>query len=520
MKLTTRLLALLLCLALVFCTTACGDSSSSGSYDRDDEDEQTTTSTSGDSSDPGNDPGTPPANVDLNVLEADDLSYVMVYNPNIYDEYQSYDSSSRNTGSFGTQVDVDAFRGDGLDEDPTTGVNPQAVDMSLPMDVVNLDGNRGEGLDPVYAEGDLHTFYHFPSYTTNSTMQSEFECVYEGEYCYIWTKDGDISAAEAAEYGNAFDTDVYERMEEMFGQPRFTSNGGKVNFLFYDMMNGLGGCFRNADAFTSYELSAADVERYGANLGHALLHINTLYLSYPDIISSTLAHELQHLIAFTNMIEADTTMHTWLNEGMSGYIEEVLYPGTKTDPTHGHVGDFLESNLIRHGQSLYNFETTNGDIGVYGSVYLFTEYLADKAGDDVFSKLHSHWRDNGGPSLSEASALYEIVPSSFRNKINNLTSFSDNAEFETEEEEWMSKLVLDFYLTLISTESDIPNAFRSVEGEDLLYDEINAADIEGGGRVILALADSTFEIPEDAEGGLVYIGLNSDFEVVTPIVSK
>jgi len=41
-------------------------------------------------------------------------------------------------------------------------------------------------------------------------------------------------------------------------------------------------------------------------------------------------------------------MRTWLNEAMSGYVEEQLYPGAKESA--GHYDAFVESNRIRHGQ--------------------------------------------------------------------------------------------------------------------------------------------------------------------------
>ena len=49
----------------------------------------------------------------------------------------------------------------------------------------------------------------------------------------------------------------------------------------------------------------------------------------------------------------------------------------------------------------------------------------------------------------------------------------------------------------------------------LLYDEINQTDIYGGGRVIVATKDGTYRVPKDANEGLVYIGLNADFEIIT-----
>lgn len=59
--------------------------------------------------------------------------------------------------------------------------------------------------------------------------------------------------------------------------------------------------------------------------------------------------------------------------------------------------------------------------------------------------------------------------------------------------------------------------FENVKRSSLLYDETEPADIEGGGRIIVALKLGEFEIPKDADEGLIYVGLNSEFEVVTKL---
>ena len=81
----------------------------------------------------------------------------------------------------------------------------------------------------------------------------------------------------------------------------------------------------------------------------------------------------------------------------------------------------------------------------------------------------------------------------------------------------MSKLILDFYVSVLSNRDDI-DEFENIKPEALLYDEINEAEIEGGGRIIVAVNDTTFDIPDEADSGLVYVGLDEDFEVVTPFV--
>ena len=81
----------------------------------------------------------------------------------------------------------------------------------------------------------------------------------------------------------------------------------------------------------------------------------------------------------------------------------------------------------------------------------------------------------------------------------------------------MSKLTLHFYLVMFSKTGNLPN-YNYIDVPSLLYDEMSGATIEGGGRIVLATKDTSFEIPKDADPGLIYVGLDKNFQVVTSYV--
>ncbi|MBE7036165.1 MAG: hypothetical protein E7403_02595 [Ruminococcaceae bacterium] len=456
------------------------------------------------------------------LLSEEEIAYVMIYNPEIYDEEDSY-NELLTTGDFSDYVEAVISRADGLGG-PASELRTLSVDEineGVDLSGFDLSGGRGGAFIVPYQTGDTHEFY---CGTTNREKQL-FECKYAGEYCNIWSYDNQISESDAMQMANEFDSNIYNQMVSMFGEPRFADNGGKVNILFYPMEHGYGGFFINADLFASDEVTPSQITQYGINTDHAIININSDMLELNlDYAKSTLAHEFQHLICFTNYFETIqyTMMKTWLNEAMSGYVEEQLYPGAKD--ISGHFESFVSSNRIRHGQSMYNFETTTTnsewDIGVYGSVYLFSEYLAALAGDDVFLEIHSYWRNSGSDTLSEAEAIKNSVAASVYDDIDGLLDYENAITFGSAEEEWMSKLVLDFYLSLLQPNSSAPKNYDKIEAQTLLYDEINAADIEGGGRVIVALKNGEFQFPTDADNGLVYIGLDKDFNIVTDFVVR
>lgn len=49
----------------------------------------------------------------------------------------------------------------------------------------------------------------------------------------------------------------------------------------------------------------------------------------------------------------------------------------------------------------------------------------------------------------------------------------------------------------------------------MLYSNAVPADIEGGGRIVVATQNGSYTVPSDADQGLVYIGLDQNFNVVT-----
>lgn len=474
-----------------------------------------TSTPDGDTSSPDSGNSSQAAPSDVNTLTGNDLSYVMVYNPKIYEESSNFSTGSLETGSFSSQIDVDINRATGLD--PTVMPFGQENFADLPWDKIDLSGNRGDGVSTVYKLGDSKEFYGYVNGVNSDKTSATFTCYYAGTHANIWVY-GTPDTETIEELGTEFDNTIYEECVQAFGKPRFDA---KVNLLFYYMPENVMGMFCPIDLFATGELNAAEVEEYSANIDHNVLHINTNYAYKSSLRTATygtLAHEFQHLLCMTGFFTYQNLCDTWLNEGMSGYIEEELYPGGKEES--GHFYAFLTSDLIRYGQSLYNFNTNqNTDIGVYGSVYYFSQYLTTNADDDVFSKIHKYWRDSYD-EIDEARAMYENVPSQFRDAISNKVSYPSSYKFATKEQEWMSKLTLDFYLSVLSKGRGTPAAFGTIDPANLVYDQLDGAKIEGGGRIILALKGDSFEIPTDADKGLVYVGLDSDFNVVTDIVCK
>ena len=272
------------------------------------------------------------------------------------------------------------------------------------------------------------------------------------------------------------------------------------------------------------EVPASYVSLYGLNTDHAIITVNSdLIKTDRQFLLATLVHELQHLICASETFYYVETpfVRTWLDEAMSAYAEELNYPGIKVK---NHYNELMYlSNNYRKGQSLYNFSTANDEyIGAYGTVYLFDRYLISNAGSEVFAKVHSYWRNSYSASVTEADALMETLPKDFVDRISAAYEFPEAIRkgFSSESEEWMSKMTLDFYLETVSMElAELTNVADKAQ-LFMLYSEVDPLYLEGGGRIIVAVENGTFVVPTDSDRGLIYIGFDADFNIVTSLYTN
>ena len=433
MRSTKRVMALLLIMAMVLMTAAgCGKKNDIGL------DKDTDKSVA--------------SNLANSFEEADNVSYVLVYNPDVYNQFSDM-NMDLGTGDFDQDiVDVTAVRAGELPAPSEFNVVPKGQDdASGKFDFEGYDpsANRASPLVAPYSVGDTHDFYCNIGDSDVWTGET-FVCRYAGEHCCIWTMDGasDVTDEQAATCGEKFDTEIYERDVEIFGEPRYADNGGKIHILTYDLGSDLNyltlGFFCLSDiAYTSADLTEEEREQYQINVDHAILHLNSFVFQYEELEESsysTMAHEFQHLI-FGSSVMCEPDPHhfqTCLNEAMSGYAEEALYPGSK----EGHIYSVEDSSRVRHGQSLYNFGTESGDIGVYGNVFLFSEFLKELGGETVMHGIHDYVRTTSDAIPTDSGSLYEALGPDVVSTINESIVFPEGFTFAGEVQEFMSKLTL------------------------------------------------------------------------------
>ena len=450
----------------------------------------------------------------------ENASYIMIYNPLVYTENNSKYLFS---GNFGSQIVTK-----NQSEDQSAALEEvygnRTQEVIQPVDAGSFAANTKKPGTTGAAEknedishyvGEKYDFYVYNADWTDINKTS-FECIYEGEYCYMWTDDGLVDRNKVKELTEAFDEDVYRADVEAFGTARFMENGGKLNILFHSAPNNVYGYFNQADLYSSSDLLPLSPDDYMMNVDQAIIHINPVTLEASMLITkSTIAHEFQHLICFTDYVEyaQNNTCDLWANEMMSGYAESLVYPFS--EQLLYRPSDYYSSKRTRNGQSLYNFEYDNTDIGCYGTVYLYAKFFKKLSDGEGPLKFHQYWRDSRGKDISVAEAFYHSLTPEYFELINNVEYSSElESMIGNKYDVFMSKMTLTYYMCTVDRTSCLELGLLGGFNSMLLYNSESPAKIEGGGRIIVAVKDGKYIIPKDADSHLIYMIFDDKFNML------
>lgn len=240
-----------------------------------------------------------------------------------------------------------------------------------------------------YQVGDTKTIYS--DYHKDSPGSFTAEVAAVGKTCTIWrdTANRDQLSDEAAQtYAAAIDTRIHDPLQNAFGDwsNADVDQDGKTAFIFYPM-DGFVGFFNPADLFTKEQAE------YATGNVMDMLNMNSLKASRTNVTLSTLAHELQHLINFS---QTEDNSESWLNETFSqSAIAIAGLASTETvyevpafinwSQTAGHTHPFIFKEQYVPGGSEAAIP--------YGSWYLFGRYLAHQTqaleggGDRIYQTI-------------------------------------------------------------------------------------------------------------------------------------
>jgi hypothetical protein len=233
---------------------------------------------------------------------------------------------------------------------------------------------------------------------------------YEGQYVNVFMEYDSHSNSIAQKVAEEFDL-MYPTMSAKFGNPVLSQNNSfngqprKVTLLLFDIKDGydgvintsyVGGYFYSVDYLTQESLES---EGYSDKTNEqAIMYIDI----YPqdvtkDDVYSTVAHEFQHMINFsekvldggsTNLnldILLDDNVPTWIDEGFAMAAEQIWanevkgYSNPQNEwPVYDRIKYFNNSSYFVEGNPLIKWIRSESGYDVlsnYSTSFLFFQYL-------------------------------------------------------------------------------------------------------------------------------------------------
>ena len=308
--------------------------------------------------------------------------------------------------------------------------NPLPIEDAAPRSAVS------DALPAFYPPqtGEERDFWVEEFFDTGRFIQKTASLKASGNHANIWVMNDTrrpFSTAQAESLAERFDL-IYPLTTNLLGYEYGGGSNGhggsdgdpKIQILVYDIIYGYGGTgafgyFWAKDYFTQSHLDSMGWD-LKSNLAEIFYIDADTYLNSPDIIYSTLIHELQHMINFNRKaISRGRTQASelWYNEMLSMMAEDVISPligvsqSSQYHPIWERIPFFLES-YMQAGIT----EWDTGPLSAhYAVTYAFGAYLLRNFGGPAL--LREMLANNTTGIASVSSALQSVSGVSFSNAL-------------------------------------------------------------------------------------------------------
>lgn len=347
-----------------------------------------------------------------------------------------------------------------------------------------------------YNVGNTRIFYlNGTNKTVNATL------MFSSKKAQIWTTSKiDFTNEDLEKLGTEFDEKIYPTVTKYFGEESDVNHDGKIDILFHDIQDE----FETTGAYISgyfdpYDIEPINYQSFGNN--SEILHIDTYpslgtSIGHKDITKAydTIAHEFQHMVSFNQnvLVENDTQLDTWIDEGLSMASEEAYSGKVLND----RIDYYNHSDSIKKGKSLLLWDEDDDVLSNYALSYLFFQYLKIQCeqGDNIFKEIIDDQHHN-----------YLAVENVIQKYIDPKMSFS--------------RFLLNFHKALFLKESEGPYGFHGIEGFNKIAPQIyegNGTSLKSGGVIFKKITNG---IPNDKGQDIAYVGLDHEYVDPAKIIS-
>ncbi|MDR2100948.1 MAG: hypothetical protein LBP43_00080 [Treponema sp.] len=331
--------------------------------------------------------------------------------------------------------------------------------------------------------------------------------------------DTPVAEGIAREYSQ----NIYVPMTSTFGPITHITKKNKVTFLLLDIRDGYDPAEESSGYVAGYFYPEDMEDRVNSNRRDMLYIDTNPGLLEMEVIYSTMAHELQHLINYSNTVLAKgREQDLWINEGLST-AAEYIYGGDPANRVIYYNEDWLRTILLGN-----NFFVWYGDweLGIFGdvladyaTVYLFFQWLRLHADNDtgIYKEI-----------INSPYFDYRAVTETARNRIPalGLSGSFPESDWEKMLRTWMLANAIQSETGLLGYRKKISEITRNkVEKLETSYvPDTNRGSWEfspGEGR-FSKIVSSSYTPPAGSGSHIRYLGFNMDgaFDLTPPYEGK
>ncbi|MDR1176781.1 MAG: hypothetical protein LBK83_15060 [Treponema sp.] len=368
------------------------------------------------------------------------------------------------------------------------------------------------------------------------------DCLAENDYCMVYAdQNANVDSGVAQNIADVYESKIYRSITDTFGRITDVDGNGKVILLLLDILDGSTGGGYIAGYFYSLDMMKKSEDptnqTYYSNEAD-MLYIDTKPgLQNMNSLYSTMAHELQHLINYSNTAARDgREPDVWINEGLSTAAEfiygrdsrrpnDIYLSGSNNiigDPNgrlivYSDPQDRGYNKSIRCGNNFYIWSgfwedsDDYGDLGNYATVYLFFQWLRAHAvnGIGIYKEIiNSSYRD------------YRAVTTSVKSRFGDRISLSGSGATE---DDWNIVLQSWFLANLLKQGGGGIHGYNGCLDYSLLltpfirpndYPELGSTEWEfAPGEGIYSQLDASVDITHTfatSDDHIQYVGIKSD----------
>ncbi|MDX2136552.1 MAG: immune inhibitor A [Chloroflexota bacterium] len=213
-----------------------------------------------------------------------------------------------------------------------------------------------------------------------------------GDHLVVWADvRADMTDEAATSIAMAFDTQVYNAVRNLWGSERTPGIDGdpRLHVLFIRAGSDAG----YAAYYAREHSYPAEIAPFSNERELFIFNLDALRDLNPDVITTVLAHEFQHMIRDN----VQPTLDNWLDEGYSMFTQHVLF------------GDFAAAlAFLDHPDTQLNAwnDALGSRAANYGAALLFTTYIHQRYGLSVLQAAGSIETGFGLDALDAALQAY------------------------------------------------------------------------------------------------------------------